>query len=151
MTPTKTFGLFTSICRRPLTPSTEAPLKSVPEASIGSPWSLVRHWPTPSKFSRENPMGSIDLWQPAHTGFARCASMLSRNDRGLPSADSSFNGGTLGGGGDGGTPSRFVRIHLPRSTGDVRLGYDVTVKMLACPSSPRRASSGTLTRRNWLP
>src|SRR4029453_17502831 len=104
-----------------------------------------------SKFSIENPIGSITRWQPAQTGFARCASMLSRNDRGLPSADSSFNGGTFGGGGEGGTPRRLVRIHFPRSTGDVRLGYDVTIRMLAWPSNPRRASLGTLMRRNWLP
>src|SRR4029453_10726524 len=101
-----------------------------------------------SKFSIENPIGSITRWQPAQTGFARCASMLSRKDRGLPSAASSFNGGTFGGGGEGGTPRRFVRIHLPRSTGDVRFGYEVTVRMLAWPNSPRRASDGTATRRN---
>ena len=50
----------------------------------------------------------------------------------------------LGGGGCGGTPRRLVRTHLPRSTGEVRFGYDVTVSMLAWPSSPRRASFGDL-------
>ena len=54
------------------------------------------------------------------------------------------SGGMFGGGGCGGTPSRLVRIHLPRSTGDVRFGYEVTVRMLAWPSSPRRASFGDL-------
>ena len=49
--------------------------------------------------------------------------------------------GTFGGGGGGGVPRRFSRIHLPRTTGDVRSGYDVTVRMLPCPSSPRRALS----------
>ena len=38
--------------------------------------------------------------------------------------------GALGGGAGGGAPSRFSRIHLPRTTGDVRSGYDVTVSRL---------------------
>ncbi len=49
----------------------------------------------------------------------------------------------------------FSMIHLPRSTGDVRVGYDVTLKMLPCPSNPRRAPlsfrPSSDTRRNWLP
>src|SRR3982751_2969486 len=96
----------------------------------------------------ENPIGSITLWQPAQTALARCSSIVSRSERGLPFSDWAFNGGTFGGGGVGGTPSRLVRIHLPRCTGEVRLGYDVTVRMLACPNRPRRASFGTFTRRN---
>ena len=48
----------------------------------------------------------------------------------LPSAPSSSRAGTLGGGGGGGAPRRFSSSHLPRSTGEVRLGYDVTVRML---------------------
>ena len=55
----------------------------------------------------------------------------------------SFSGGTLAGGDGGGVPSRFSRIHLPRRTGEVRLAFEVTVRMLPCPSSPRRASSCT--------
>jgi len=35
-----------------------------------------------------------------------------------------------GGGAGGGVPRMFSRIHLPRRTGDVLLGYDVTVRML---------------------
>ena len=38
-------------------------------------------------------------------------------------------------------PSKFSRIHLPRCTTEVRLGYDVTVRMLPCPSSPPRFGS----------
>ena len=51
---------------------------------------------------------------------------------------------------EGGVPSRFSSIHLPRSTGEVRWlrGH---VRMLPWPSRPRRASSVTATRRNWLP
>ena len=32
--------------------------------------------------------------------------------------------------------------HLPRSTGDVLLACDVSVRMLPWPSNPRRVSSG---------
>ena len=53
------------------------------------------------------------------------------------------SGGTFGGGGGGGVPSRFSSIHLPRTTGEVRLAYDVTVRMLPWPSSPPRGSSVT--------
>ena len=38
-------------------------------------------------------------------------------------------------------PSRFSSIHLPRTTGDVRFGNEVTDRMLPWPSSPRRFSS----------
>ena len=37
-------------------------------------------------------------------------------------------------------PSRLSSTHLPRTTGDVRLAADVTVRMLPWPSSPRRGS-----------
>ena len=57
----------------------------------------------------------------------------------------------LGGGGLGGLPSRFVRIHLPRNTGEVRFGIEVTVRMLPCPRSPRRFSSMMVTRRKSVP
>ena len=59
---------------------------------------------------------------------------------------------TFGGGGGGGVPRMFSRIHLPRTTGEVRSGYDVTVRMLPWPSSPPRTLSGSrVTRRKWLP
>ena len=68
-----------------------------------------------------------------------------------PAAFVSFRSGTFGGGGGGGVPRRFSRIHLPRSTGEVRWGYAVTARMLPWPSSPRRLSSVSVTRRKWLP
>ena len=43
------------------------------------------------------------------------------------------------GGAGGGVPRMFSRMYLPRSTGDVRFGYDVTVSTLPWPSRPRRA------------
>ncbi len=50
----------------------------------------------------------------------------------------SFRAGTLAGGGLGGVPSTFSSSHLPRCTGDVRVAMEVTVRMLPCPSRPRR-------------
>ena len=35
----------------------------------------------------------------------------------------------------------FSRIHAPRSTGAVRLGYDVAISTLPLPSSPQRFGS----------
>jgi hypothetical protein len=41
----------------------------------------------------------------------------------------------------------FSNTHLPRSTGDVRFAYDVTVRMLPCPRRPARSAlSPRLTR-----
>ena len=40
----------------------------------------------------------------------------------------------------------FSSSHCPRSTGDVRFGYDVTVRMLAWPSSPPRVPSAKRRR-----
>jgi len=45
------------------------------EESIGKPPSVVRNLPVRSKFSRENPIGSMILWHDAHTGFFRWASI----------------------------------------------------------------------------
>ena len=42
-----------------------------------------------------------------------------------------ISGGTFAGGGGGGDPRMFSRIHLPRITGDVRTACDVTVRTLA--------------------
>ena len=48
---------------------------------------------------------------------------------GLPGSPS-FRSGTSGGGCGGGVPRRLSSTHLPRKTGDVRLAYEVTVRML---------------------
>ena len=50
-----------------------------------------------------------------------------------------------------GVPRIFSMIHLPRSTGEVRFGYEVIVRTLPCPSRPRRSSGSPSTRRKWLP
>ena len=56
----------------------------------------------------------------------------------------------VGGGGGGGVPRMLLSTHLPRSTGDVRFGYDVTVSRLPWPKMPPRRSAtsgGSVTRR----
>jgi hypothetical protein len=42
----------------------------------------------------------------------------------------SCSGGTFGGGGGGGAPRMLSKRYFPRSTGDVRVAYDVTVRIL---------------------
>ena len=121
-------------CRRRADP-TGRPRRPVPS---------TRHSPTPSKFSSAKPSGSITRWQVAHVGvravLLRCRA---RSDCGFLAglvvrAARARSAAARG----GGVPRMFSRIHLPRSTGDVRFGYDVTVRMLPWPSRPRRSSSG---------
>ena len=103
-------------------------------ASIGAPASSSRQRPTASKCSSAKPIGSIFAWQPAHAGFARWRIIASRIVSGAPSLASSVaSDGTSGGGGGGGDASRLSSTYLPRSTGDVRAAYDVTVRMLPWP------------------
>src|SRR5271170_715012 len=100
-------------------PFTFWPLAIVPEGSIAAPPSLVRNLPVASKFSMAKPMGSINRWQFAQTGFARWASMRSLMDRGLLGSTISFNGGTFAGIGGGGLSINVDRMNLPRTTGEV--------------------------------
>ena len=72
---------------------------------------------------------------------------MSRTVAGSPPSSFSLRAGTSGGGGGGGEPSRFSNTHLPRTTGDVRFGCEVTSSTLPCPSSPARRSSGYDIRR----
>src|SRR4029077_20835127 len=100
----------------------------------------VRHSPTPLKFSSAKPSGSIWAWQTAQAAFARCCSIRSRIVGTFTFGGVSFSDGTSGGGGGGGVPRTFVSNHLPRIVGDVRLAYEVTVRMLPWPISPFRSS-----------
>ncbi len=132
-------------------PSKDFPPGSDPDASTGKVPSTVRHAPIASKFSRPNPNGSIREWHDAQAGFLRCASICWRNDADCPTFVSS-KAGTDGGGGGGGALSRFSRIHLPRSTGEVRVEYDEIVSTLACARiPPPRLVLLTSTRRNSGP
>ena len=45
---------------------------------------------------------------------------------------SSLSSPAPGGGGGGGVPRMFSSIHLPRLTGEVRVGFEVSARMLAC-------------------
>src|SRR5688572_8089769 len=115
----------------PSAPTNFVPSGNPPDASMGSDDSpRVRDLPTASKFSSDKPSGSMIAWQLEHAGFSRCCTIRSRIDKTAPAALVGFNSGTFGGGGGGDVPRKFSRIHLPRTTGDVRSGWDVTVRML---------------------
>ena len=60
---------------------------------------------------------------------------------------------TPGGGCGGSTPRNVAWNHLPRVTGEVRAGFDVTASRPPLPINPRRTSSeaGNVTRRNCGP
>ena len=59
---------------------------------------------------------------------------------------------TPAGGAGTGNPKMLSTSHLPRSTGEVRSGYDVVASSAPAASNPpRRAVSGHVTRRNRLP
>ena len=139
--------------RRPAGPSIDVPSNSCPPASTLAPPSFTRHLPVASKFSSARPSGSITRWQDVHAGLLRCCSMRSRTESVRPASVVPFvssSAGTFGGGGGGGDPSSTSITHLPRITGDVRSAIEVSVSTLPWPRMPRR-SSGTVTRRNWLP
>ena len=59
----------------------------------------------------------------------------------------SASAGTLGSGGGGGAPSRLSSTHLPRSTGEVRVGKAVTIRIPACVRMPPRSGPVTAMRR----
>src|SRR5215468_2524020 len=103
------------------------------------------------KFSSPKPSGSMREWQAAQVAFLRCASNCWRIDIDEPILASSRLG-TSGGGGGGGAFRTFSRIHLPRSTGEVRVAYDDTVRTLACVKTPPRcALPASETLRNSGP
>ena len=149
--PTKSSGRFSKPSSSPATPVNLLPSGRPPEASTGLPSSSVRQRPTASKFSSEKPTGSIRLWQLAQAALARCSASRSRTER-FAETVLSLSAGTFGNGGGGGVPTMFSRIHLPRITGEVRVAYEVTVRMLPWRSNPPRSLSlSSATRRNWLP
>ncbi len=96
------------------------PSGSPPAASIGLPSSSDRQRPTASNCSSAKPTGSIRRWQLAQLALERCSANRSRMER-VAATVVSFKEGTLAGGGGGGVPSMFSRIHLPRTTGEVRV------------------------------
>src|SRR4030095_15659946 len=118
------------------------PLTSVAVASTGFPdSSVVRHDPMASKFSSANPGGSMAEWHVEHTALVRCFASRSRMVGGnAPPVGSSGGGLTPGGGGGGGGANMLWSGHLPRSTGDVRFGYEVVASIAPCASSPPRRS-----------
>src|SRR5205085_10916394 len=102
---------------------------------------------TALKFSSAKPTGSIERWQLAHTALLRCAARRWRIERFADTLLSS-SAGTFGRGGGGGAPNMLRSTMTPRSTGEVRVAYDVTESTLACRSRPPRLFSGvSVTRR----
>jgi hypothetical protein len=105
------------------------------------------------KFSSAKPTGSITPWQEPQEGFARWASRRSRTVvvmTALPSPSMLVS--TPGGGSGGGAPWVLPSIQAPRMTGEVRVAVEVTVRMLPCPSSPRRCvSAGSCTFLKFAP
>ena len=125
-----------------------------PSASTGLPdSSTLRQPPMASKFSSAKPGGSITAWQLPHTGWLRCCASRSRMVGGtVPGLISVRLVSTFGGGGGTYTPKMLSSSHLPRSTGDVRSGYDVVASSAPCASNPPRCSGlGSVTRRKRLP
>ena len=92
-------------------------------------------------------------WHVLHVGFLRWISIRSRVVSGWPSLPAAVSSsvGTFGGGGGGGMSISTSIIHLPRSTGDVRLAIDVCTRKLPWPKIPRRVLSGYSTRRKSWP
>ena len=105
-----------------------------------------------SKFSRPKPSGSIRAWHEAQFGSARCCSIRcpERPDRGILLVVGERRRRS-GGGGGGGVPRISSRIHLPRLTGEVRVGFEVTVRDVASVTTPPRCLPARATRRNWSP
>ena len=87
-------------------------------------------------------------WHAKHEGFALCMLMSSRMLCAFLPGSFSLRLPTLGGGVPGGVPLMRSRIHAPRSTGAVRFGYDVSIRMAPLPSNPRRADCVTVTGWN---
>ena len=96
-----------------------------------------------SKFSKPKPSGSILAWHEAQLGLARCCSIRCRSVAGeldvLRRPSARARRAAAGAAACRGSASR---IHLPRFTGEVRVGFDVTVRTLACVSTPPRRLVG---------
>ena len=122
-------------------------------ASIGAlaSVSIVRQRPTASKFSSASPIGSITPWHCRQPGFDRWLSSRARSVFGASPLGCDRSVSTSGGGGVGGVPISLPITHAPRSTGDVRLPYDVWSSIAPLPSSPQRYGSSSVTRRNCGP
>src|SRR5690242_5876377 len=110
-------------------PRPSAPTKSLPfrleEASMVMPFSASRQAPAESKFSSDNPIGSICEWQEWQVGLVAWASRRWRTVLrvGLLTSLTSEKS-TLGGGGGVGEHSKMSSTALPRSVGEERPGWE---------------------------
>ena len=124
---------------------------------MGLPSSVVRQLPIASKFSSENPIGSMILWQLAHGSFVRCISICWRMV-GLDAAVqvrwlAEAAADTFGGGGGGSTPRKTCITVLPRCTGGSAAGLarDGHQRALAQQAAAHVEFRRQLTRRKLLP
>ena len=101
----------------------------------------VRQRPMASKFSIANPSGSMRTWHTAHAGFGDAFPSARESRYARPSAPSRLEIRHIG--------RRRGRRHAeevvehPEAAHDraVRSGYNVTIRMPPCPSSPPRTPS----------
>ena len=94
---------------------------------------------------------SISAWQAAQDGSARWRSNCWRRVSRLLSSPVGSNSGISGGGGGGAVSSRFSRTNFPRSTGELRVGWELTRRNDPWPSNPRRGAAPSGTLRNLSP
>ena len=90
-------------------------------------------------------------WHEAQAGSVRCRSIRCRSVPPMSQSLPSLSASTPEGGGGGGVPRMFSRIHLPRLTGEVRVGLDVDARTLAWVSTPPRDVPASDTRRKPSP
>ena len=126
--------------------ATFCPDGSTPRSSTGWPPSLSRQRPTASKRSSAKPRPSMRAWHTAQLSLLRCAAICARRLAALSTTAPAGKLSLPGGGAGGGASRRLSRIHLPRLTGEVRVGFEVSARMLAWPSRPWRRGSPTGTR-----
>ena len=149
MVPTNASGRLSSACRRLAGPFDRRAIHQLaggidrhPE-SVGAPLADRRR----SSRARAR-SGSMILWHAAHTGFARCSSIRSRTEAACRAPRILLERRNV----RRRQRRRACPAYFPgstcraaRATCDWR--FEVTSSMLPWPSRPRRASSGTVTRR----
>ena len=135
--PTNSSGRLSSACRSATTPSTCGAVGQLARrvdrgAGLARCATRRPRRSSPAR-SRSGPSPCDSSRRP---DSRRCSAIRSRIVRGFCPFSLSSSAGTSGGGGGGGVPSMFSRIHLPRTTGDVRSACDVSARMLPWPEQP---------------
>ena len=104
----------------------------------------LRHRPTPSKFSSANPIGSIRAWHDGADGIGCGAPASARASTARLPCGAAFRIAEYWAAAAAAERRAGCRASTSRAAPrDVRFGYDVTVRMLPCPSRPRRLASAS--------